>query len=121
MKKVIIPALMTFLFFGFSQIKLNGQEKKEKERIQRQTEYRPIQEGMEIRRRIIEIERQIIENDPELKILDEQIKKLQKQLNDKLQEKLSTNTEYQELKQKMEQIHQQWEERMKHRHQQEED
>lgn len=117
MRKVVIPLLITFLLLGVSQIKLNAQERGQG--IQRQRENRPFGEGFEIRRKMMEIERQTIENDQELKSLDEQIKKLQKQLNDKLQQKLSTNAEYQELKKKMEQMHQQWRERQRQRQQEE--
>lgn len=119
MKKAIIPLLMTFLFLCISQIKLNAQEKGQGAKIQRQGGDRPMGEGFEVRRKMMEIERQTIENDQELKSLDEQIKKLHKQLNEKLQQKLSTNTEYQELKKKMEQMQQQWRERQRQRQQEE--
>ncbi len=115
MKKLIFPVLLTILFLGTNQIKLNSQERQPQ--FQRERGERPAGEMIEIRNKMREIERNTIENDPELKKLDEQIKKLQKEFNEKLQQKLSTNTEYQELKQKMEQYQQQWRERVKERQQ----
>ncbi|MGC8977646.1 MAG: hypothetical protein ACP5OB_08545 [Candidatus Ratteibacteria bacterium] len=114
MRKLIFSILSICLFLGLSQIKLNAQERRKGPEIQELSKERPFGEGFEIRKKMMEIERNAIENDPELKSLDEQIKKLQKQLNEKLQGKLATNSEYQELKQKMEQMKQMWRERQRH-------
>ncbi|MCM8771932.1 MAG: hypothetical protein NC926_00460 [Candidatus Omnitrophica bacterium] len=117
MKKIMLGCLLTFLFFGVSQITLNSQERRERPQFQREGGL--FGEGFEIRQKMREIEKQTIENDPELKKLDEQIKSLQKQFTEKLQQKLKDNAEYQELKQKLERLQQQWRERRRERQQEE--
>ena len=116
MKKLFMSFLLCLLFLGLTQVGLNAQPREKCQRGERQ-----FGEGFEIRKRIMEMERETIESDPELKNLDNQIKTLQKQLDEKLQQKLSTNSEYQELKQKLKQIQQQWRERLKQRQESKED
>lgn len=63
-----------------------------------------LKEVLQTQKRIKEIEREEIEKDPELKNLDIQIKTLKLQLWQKIQERLSTNEEYQRLKRRMNEI-----------------
>ena len=121
MKKLFMPLLVCLLFLGLTQVKLNAQQRGPGEKHEFQRGESPFGEGFEIRKKMMDIERQTIESDPELKNLDQQIKTLQKQLNEKLQQKLSTNSEYQELKKKMEEMQKMWRERMKERQGEKED
>ncbi|MGB9677240.1 MAG: hypothetical protein ACPLZ9_01345 [Candidatus Ratteibacteria bacterium] len=113
MKKIIIPLLLLIFTIGLTY-KVNSQERKALERgaqFQGERKEGIMGEAVEIRRKMREIEIQTIQNDPELKKMQEQINSLQKQLEEKLQQKLSTNQEYQELKKKRDEMVKQWEER----------
>lgn len=117
MKKLIFPVLIGLFLLGLTY-KVNSQERRGGPGgagFQGERREGAMGEGMEIRRKMREIEIQTIQNDPELKKLQEQIQSLQKQLDDKLQQKLSTNQEYQDLKKKMDEMRKQWEERMRER------
>lgn len=65
-------------------------------------------EFLEIQRKLFDMERNVIQQDQELKQLAEQIKQLQQQLREKVEERLKINEEYQSLKQRREQIRQEY-------------
>jgi hypothetical protein len=117
MKKLITTLLISVFVLGITY-KATPQERKfgqGKEQFQGERREGPFGEAMEIRKKMKEIELQTIQNDPELMKLQEQIRTLQKQLDEKLQQKLSGNQEYQELKKKMGEMAKEWQERVKER------
>ncbi len=65
-------------------------------------------EFLEIQKKLFDMERETIQQDQELKQMAEQIKQLQQQLRERIEEKLKTNEEYQSLKQRREQIRQEY-------------
>ena len=72
-----------------------------------------IREVVEIRRQMRRIEFETIQNNEELKKIADQIKALREELREKLEAALADNVEYQELKEKLERIKEEW--KKKHR------
>ncbi|MCM8763800.1 MAG: hypothetical protein NC907_05735 [Candidatus Omnitrophica bacterium] len=67
-----------------------------------------VKELIEIQKKMFDIERNVIQQDQELKQIAEQIRQLQQQLREKIEQKLKDNEEYQVMKQRREQIRQQY-------------
>jgi len=67
-----------------------------------------VKEFLEIQKRMNDIQKSVIQQDQELRQLAEQIRVLQEQLRNRVEDKLKDNQEYQLLKQKRQQIYEQY-------------
>ena len=115
MKKLLTTlAVITLLFSTTSFIKAEegnpgvGQEKEIAGPPPRPLPVEGLKKVIRIRKKIRQIERETIKNDPELQQLQREIVELHKQMRAKLDEKLADNEEYQELKEKLEKMRQEW-------------
>lgn len=102
MSKKITTVFVGLLLLGFT-LTLTGEETRQPYQAREK-----LRETLEIRQQMRQIEKATIESDPELKVMAEQLKTLHMQMKEKLDKKLSTNTEYQELKKKDENLRTEW-------------
>ncbi|MCX7705288.1 MAG: hypothetical protein N2115_03395 [bacterium] len=109
--------ILIFLLAGLYAYCRDGSFSRTSEQIQGQTEKRMLEpseiaskakEFLEIQKKLFDMEKDVIQQDPELKQIAEQIKQLQQQLRERVEEKLKTNEEYQSLRQRREQIRQEY-------------
>jgi len=104
MKKTTIMLAGLVILLGISGTLL-AQPLQQKERPREK-----LSNALQIRQEMREIEKNVIDNDSELQSIVENIKAQHQKLRERLDSKLSNNTEYQKLKKQLDEMREEWKE-----------